>query len=325
MSERRERAVMKDVPNVSAPPLLPAADDFKLPTARGILSREEIQALLRPDLPKINSNADDGPDFQRDFDKQNDGVDEREGQKIAARFSRAFGQHASLKAAVSLSSVSGFKSKSALSRDTKHEAGGAFAVFCDEEGDVTHVVCLSAALNDQLIANACGALSFDHVDTSARALSVIDCALIEQFMAPFAGLLGKGLSLVGIEMDPAYVMSLLSSGSGTRYEMDVRVGASKSRAALWSLTDDRMPEVAQLALPRPASRTGTALLTARIATLSVPVSRVASLKAGDTLLLGLPADQPVQLLSGGRDGAVAFEGDIGRKGDRIAVRVKRCA
>ena len=126
-------------------------------------------------------------------------------------------------------------------------------------------------------------------------------------------------------MDPAYVMSLLSSETGTRYEMDVRVGASKSRAALWSLSDDSVAEVAQLALPRPAERTGTALMTARIATLSVPVSRVASLKAGDTLLLGLPADQPVELLSGGRDGAVAFEGDIGRKGDRIAVRVKRCA
>ena len=68
-----------------------------------------------------------------------------------------------------------------------------------------------------------------------------------------------------------------------------------------------------------------ALLTARIARLSVPVSRLASLKQGDTLLLGLPADQPVELLSGGRDGRVAYEGDLGRKGNSMAVRIKQCA
>ena len=62
-----------------------------------------------------------------------------------------------------------------------------------------------------------------------------------------------------------------------------------------------------------------------MASLSVPVSRLAALKQGDTLLLGLPADQPVQVLSGGRDGRVAFEADLGRKGNNIAVRVKQCA
>jgi len=40
-------------------------------------------------------------------------------------------------------------------------------------------------------------------------------------------------------------------------------------------------------------------------------------------LLGLPADQPVELLSGGRDGVPAFEGEIGRKGDRMAIRIRR--
>ena len=41
------------------------------------------------------------------------------------------------------------------------------------------------------------------------------------------------------------------------------------------------------------------------------------------LLLGLPADQPVELLTGGRDGAVVAEGEIGRKGNRMAVRINR--
>ncbi|MEM9225982.1 MAG: FliM/FliN family flagellar motor C-terminal domain-containing protein, partial [Pseudomonadota bacterium] len=67
----------------------------------------------------------------------------------------------------------------------------------------------------------------------------------------------------------------------------------------------------------------TAVLTARIARLSVPLSRLTNLKAGSTLLLGLPADQPVEVLSGGRDGPVAFEGEVGRKGNRMAVRIKQ--
>ncbi|HAO35151.1 MAG TPA: hypothetical protein DEB28_16690, partial [Hyphomonas sp.] len=49
----------------------------------------------------------------------------------------------------------------------------------------------------------------------------------------------------------------------------------------------------------------------------------ANLKPGSTLLLGLPADQPVELLTGGRDGAVVAEGEIGRKGNRMAVRINR--
>ena len=67
----------------------------------------------------------------------------------------------------------------------------------------------------------------------------------------------------------------------------------------------------------------TAILTARLATLSVPLSRLTELKAGSTLLLGLPADQPVELLSGGRDGKPAFEGVMGRKGDKMAVKITK--
>mgnify|MGYP005727223409 FL=1 len=67
----------------------------------------------------------------------------------------------------------------------------------------------------------------------------------------------------------------------------------------------------------------TAVLTARVASLSVPLSRLADLKPGSTLLLGLPADQPVELLTGGRDGAVVAEGEIGRKGTRMALRINR--
>jgi len=74
-------------------------------------------------------------------------------------------------------------------------------------------------------------------------------------------------------------------------------------------------------LPPPVS----AVVTARIARISVPLSRLSSLKPGSVMPLGLPTDQPVELLSGGRDGQVIAEGEIGRKGKRIAVRVSKCS
>ena len=67
----------------------------------------------------------------------------------------------------------------------------------------------------------------------------------------------------------------------------------------------------------------TAVLTARLASLTVPLSRITELKAGATLLLGLPADQPVELLSGGRDGQLAFEGRMGRKSNKVAVKITK--
>jgi flagellar motor switch protein FliM len=75
------------------------------------------------------------------------------------------------------------------------------------------------------------------------------------------------------------------------------------------------PDIVPRALPV------TAMLTARIASLNVPLSKITALKAGSTLLLGLPTDQPVEVLSGGRDGPVMLEGDIGRKGNKIAVKI----
>lgn len=327
MSERRERAVMRDVPNVSAPPVLPEANDFKLPTARGILSKEEIQALLRPDLPKINDAGERTQPFGRDLDTS-DEADEaaREGRKVAARLSRAFGEHAGLKAAVTLAEATSFEDAGELRAHAEESGTNAFAVFANDEGDATHIICLSNHLNDQLIANACGALSLAGSASKARHLSVIDCALIRQFMSPFARLLGQGLSLVGIETNPAYVSSLMAGDTGTRFSFNVDAAGRRSAISLWSVdAADMRREAKAPARPVGEVQDATALLTARIARLSVAVSRLASLKQGDTLLLGLPADQPVELLSGGRDGRVAYEGDLGRKGNNMAVRIKQCA
>jgi hypothetical protein len=323
MSERREKAVMKDMPNIGHPPAFPEADDFKVPTARGILSKEEIQALLRPDLPTINRMNDvDG--FERDFTRQDRSAEVSEGRRLAARLSRAFGQHSGLKAALTLRASSPFSSLSDKSLTRLDGKGTAYMTYGKHDGDVTHVLCLGSDLNDHLISNACGATIFDDVDAADRPLSAIDCALIEQFLAPFASVFGDDLSFLSIETDRSYVLSLLASDEGTSFEFDVKAGQRPCAAALWTLRPSVQPVKQGVVTDTPRQRPMTAVLTARVASLSVPVSRVSKLKAGDTLLFGLPADQPVELLSGGRDGAVAFEGDIGRKGDRMAVRISRC-
>ena len=327
MSERRERAVMRDVPNVSPAPILPAADDFKLPTSRGILSKEEIQALLRPDLPKINDTGDTTQPFTRDLDTNEDADNlAREGRKVAARLSRAFGEHAGLKAAVTLAHAAQFEDAGELRAQAERTDTNAFAVFANDEGDATHIICLSGQLNDQLIANACGALSLAGSTAAARELSVIDCALIRQFMSPFARLLGSELSLVGIETNPVYVSSLMAGDTGVRFTFNVDAAGLRSALSIWTVEAAEAKHAASVPLePTHETHSATALLTARMASLSVPVSRLAALKQGDTLLLGMPADQPVQLLSGGRDGHIAFEADLGRKGNHMAVRVKQCA
>lgn len=323
MSERRERAVMRDVPDVGKPPVLPAADDFKVPTGRGILSKEEIQALLRPNLPSINDQSQAGA-FDQPLDDRT-ASDRAEGRRLAARLSRAFGQFAGLKAALSLKAARRFDTPAAAFGTNGDQPGTAYITFGKREGDVSHILCLSAALSDCLVANACGASRPGRGAASGRSLSVIDCALIEQFLAPFSSILSEDLSFVSIETDRRYARSLLAADQGRAFDFEVLVGDFTCEASLLTTDAGHDAVAARAALPVPegAKRPVTAILTARIASLSVPVSRVSRLKAGDTLLFGLPGDQPVELLSGGRDGVAAFEGDIGRKGSQMAVRIRR--
>ncbi len=67
----------------------------------------------------------------------------------------------------------------------------------------------------------------------------------------------------------------------------------------------------------------SATLTVRVASLAVPLSKLSGLKPGATLLLGVPADQPIELISGGDGGIKVAEAEIGRRGGRIALRITR--
>lgn len=323
MPERRENAVMKGVP-----PRRGAKEpkEFRLPTARGVLSKAEIEALLRPNLPKINETEGaqgEAPGEQPVVFEEVAGTDPDEGRQLAARLTLLFAQSTGLRTAFRYTSARRLKGLTESSVDEVGREASAFICFGRSDEQVSDILEVPAILGDALISHACGgAASLEKTGGAGRTFSAIDCALIEQLLAPVRAAFGPAGQLISVETDRRYVASLVSEDSAERLQFE-------------AILDERSVSVSLLRFGRPddgaRSETGTqpgrrpvqAVLTARLASLSVPVSRVSQLKRGDTLLLGLPADQPVELLSGGRDGVPALEGQIGRKGRNMAIRIRK--
>ncbi|MEO1190061.1 MAG: FliM/FliN family flagellar motor switch protein, partial [Pseudomonadota bacterium] len=123
-----------------------------------------------------------------------------------------------------------------------------------------------------------------------------------------------------IETDIPFVASLLPVDEVKVTEFRIEAPGLHSDLAV---IEGEFGDVSQPQDPIANAAPVTAIATARLASLSVPLSRVTALKAGSTLLLGLPPDQPVELLSGGRQGTPAYEGRMGRKGDKVAIKVTK--
>jgi hypothetical protein len=306
--------------------VLEAEDDFKFPTARGVLTADEIQALLRPTLPQgaledvpiAPESITPKPPETFDIDPQPDPLPPAS-QALAARLSMALGKGTGLKAAVSLSQFATIERVTLAS--LLHGKSSAIACLGVSETDIRALVCLPPDLSDAIIAKACGASGSTGRIGDGWALSAIDCALLEQLLEPIGEAVRPGLALQSIETDIPYVTSLLPVQQVTVTEFGVEaVGIHSDLAIIQGDLGDSESLV-------PAAVTEntkvTALATARLASLSVPLSRITALKAGSTLLLGLPPDQPVELLSGGRDGTPAYEGRMGRKGNKVAIKISK--
>lgn len=301
-------------------------DEPIFPTARGVLSAAEIEALLRPETlnpangpaavePK-NITPRETPQFQVEPVSASPEHDE-EYRILGARLSRALATGTGLKSAVTVSETA-----SIARADLPGLLNGkSSAVAClgPSERDIHALVCLPPLLVDAIIAKACGARGSTGRIGDGWTLSAIDCALLEQLLVPLGTVIGDGLSLQSIETDIPYVSSLLSSTKVTIGEFSVEAPGLHSELAVIQADlpqgEKVEAEVSGSAMPV------TALVTARLATLTVPLSRVTELKAGSTLLLGLPADQPVELLSGDLDGKPVFEGRMGRKSNKVAVKI----
>ncbi len=300
-----------------------AGQERPFPTRSGVLTKAEIEALLRPNLPddigaSLAEPKQVEPRAPVQFEAGQDSHVSREiretAGQLAARLSLALGRSTGVKAAIGLRDVQPVQTTTLA--DLMTGKAGAVACFGVSQTDTMALICMPSDLADALIAQACGARGSTGRIGDGWVLSAMDCALLEQLLGPLAAALGDDVSLQAIETDVPYVTSLLPAGEVVIAEYGVEAPGIRSQLAVIRVIQ---ADVA------PGRRSGavTAVVTARIASLSVPMSRLSSLKAGATLLLGLPGDQPVEILSGGRDGPLVFEGQVGRKGNRVAVKITR--
>ena len=327
MSGRRERAVMATkTPADDAP-----APDRPFPTRRGVLSADEIAALLRPNLDDMDEEeAPAGPidtldaptpDFTTPAPAPTDPQRSR-CEETVSRLSLALRRDCGFDAAAALTQLETRAFREAI--DLLAKPGWATAFLEDRAGKISGALLLSPALASAFIEAACGGKVAEQMPATPRTLTPVDAALLGTLLSPLAKAAGEGLRIARIETDARFVSALAPPAPVTVMRLSVLSNNQSTEAALL-LGDMSVPteEVVHDSGSSAAPRGVTAALTARIATLSVPVSRLSDLKPGSTLLLGLPADQPIELLSGGRNGELVAEGEIGRKGANMAIRINR--
>ncbi len=325
MRERPSNSEKSDWLMDAGPLAVEPDEDRPLPTSRGVLSAAEIEALLRPkNLPQTQPEPETiQPRASVQFDTYQvdpeDAARREQATILASRLSIALSKGAGLKTAISLQELAEV-SRSDL---TGLMQGKSCAIACigPDETDIRVLICMPPQLVDAIIAHACGARGSTGRIGDGWTLSAIDCALLEQLLSAFGAAVSQNMHLQAIETDVPYVASLIPADAVNVIEYAIEAPGLRSELAVI-----QSPQTIETHSQKPADVLATsspvqAIVTARVARLSVPLSHLSALKAGSTLLLGLPGDQPIEVLSGGRDGAVAFEGQMGRKGNKMAVKI----
>ena len=321
VSDRRDRDLMFQSQEMSNPVVEPV-----FPSSRGKLTKAEIEALLRPDLPE-DFGKEPAPEAtsERTYETfeadppESENRDEEDGKAIAAALSLGLRQDCELPAAVRVAQIYTGNFGEAFEGAWQ---GSACLFFRGPDGTISVVLTISSGLTASLIDLACGGEGSPG-GISGRALTALDSEMLEALLAPLALSLGEGYQLARTEIDTRFASAMVPPGKAEIIDLTFTLAALEAPARLAILHEEEETKETRIALEDVSAGFATACLTARIASLSVPVSRLSNLKPGATLMLGIPADQPVELLSGGRDGVVAAEGEIGRKGNAIAVRVTR--
>lgn len=295
------------------------------PTARGVLSKAEIEALLRPDVPEeIQDKTIDNvaPLSQPVFDKSEEIALSGAATDIAAALTMVLRSECHLDGRFELKGQRQvpFSSLSML-------LDAPVCLFTNEAGRVVAALVIAGPVLAAVITEACGGF----VKNKARAggLSVLEAAIARRLLQPLSSVISSTeiISLSRIETDSETVRSLLPSGDGLEIDLGLHLAGNAGGATLFVLDeylDRKPPQTARLVSTAPmgVGQLDT-VLTARVASLQVPVSRLSDLKPGSTLLLGVPVDHSVELLSGGRNGKCVAEGRLGRKGQKMAIRINQ--
>jgi len=330
MSARRVGHVVSDLTDAPAK----ADPERFLMTARGKLTPAEIEALLRPDLPDLAGEvaAAPAPLASADFSVPAASASDRDreiSRRFAARLSLAMREGCGVQVAAMLSEFRRTAFEAALRRGNE-ERGQVIACFATRGGDISAMLILSPGFAQLLIDRACGGRERPG---AVRPLSPIDIALLDALLRPLAQAISPELQFASLETDGLFAASIAPLSEALACDLSMRGQAGVFRgqlivsAALADRTQDRPAEpsapAAAQGAPLPGRGVLTVTLTARVASLAVPLSKLSGLKPGSTLLLGVPADQPVELVSGGTQGVLAAEAEIGRRGGRVALRILR--
>lgn len=290
-----------------------------LPSGRGVLSASEIDALLRPDLSDMDEPTAPTKVEQKPLPSLAEPDRNMEtARQLTAGLSLALRRDCLVDAVMRPLGVR--IAPFAVAAETAGP-GGAAVCFAASTGTIAAMLVIDDEVAGQLVELACGgtASASSH---APRPLTAMGTDILQSVLSPAASAFGDGATLARVEPRASYAMALAPSGDARVIDVIVCLDGAERRATL--LVSDTVEAQSHTPVPLPEAQAGvTAVLTARLASLSVPASRISRLKPGDTLLLGLPPDQPVSLLSGGRDGKVAAEGDIGRKGANMAIRLTR--
>ena len=327
MPPRREGQVMAEMPR----PFERAEPDRMLLTASGKLSAAEIEALLRPDLsdmppePPVAASARPVEDFGAPV--KTSSHDHDFARRLAARLSMAMRESCGLPIAAMAPAILRAPFEAAV-RQCGDARGQAIACFATRTGDIGAMLVLSPGLAQLLIETACGGTGRAG---AAKPLSPIDLALLEALLRPLAVSISPELGFSSLETEVLFAASIAPPAEALAAEFSMRVHAEAFQAQvilLGALAAPAQPDAGAAALGtvHPVQGALSATLTARVASLLVPLSKLSGLKPGATLLLGVPADQPIELTSGGEGGVRVAEAEIGRRGGRIALRItQRCA
>lgn len=308
-------------------------DNFKVPTGRGVLSAAEIEALLRPDIPAdaFEPPKDVTPHGLEDLGQGGASAKEQDlyddAAALAARMTLSLRRACQVGAIVTLKSASRAPLSHLISQ---YQGEPVLILFQDHNHVPVAGLTLERRLAITVIDRACGgAGKASRPDERPRPFSELDKSILEDVLRPLAHALDPAFSIACVEANRSAAHALLPPGKAMLADLNCQIDGLAGRAAFARLAPAPVTALkhgAPVGINRDTSTSAGALvtsLTARIASLSVPVSRLADLKAGSVLLLGLPTDQPVELLSGGHQGQPVAEGDVGRKGNRIAIRITK--
>ncbi|MGB2573007.1 MAG: FliM/FliN family flagellar motor C-terminal domain-containing protein [Henriciella sp.] len=295
-------------------------------TDRSILTPKEIETLLRPVRRKAK-NSDNKPQAAPRSEPLNkDGVSPdrdtafRLNAGLGVRISKALrGEALDLTVTPRESADFDAASLGQLMSGTPVIIAG----FGRSASSLSTLVCLPLGLANVLISQMRTTQRVaDNTDLS-RQPNALDFVFLHKIIATLNSIFGDGVRLQAITTDLGDVADLFQTENITITEYDVTGDGLASDLALiegracappQAEAEKRKPDLAEVPI--------IAMLTARLSGFEAKLGDLKDLSVGSTLMLGLAADRPVEILSGGRDGAVISQADIGRRGNKMALKVK---